>query len=200
MTGRDLEAEIVAALTEGERTMLEVARKVKARNQDVIDTIRALEASGRLYQADGPDGRIVYGLPSAPTGTAGKSPTDCDRLLAVLSDGREHSHLELYQLGMIVHSRVADLRKRGHVIHTWRERHPNGTRHMYRLVGTQPLAEREAVVPAVSPSASGSVLDEQGPIPGGSPACHAGAHDEVATGKGLAASIEPLQLSIGEAA
>lgn len=53
---------------------------------------------------------------------------------------------------------------------------------------------------AVSPSVSGSVLDEQGLIPGGSPACHAGAHDEVATGKGLAASIEPLQLSIGEAA
>lgn len=124
--------------------------------------------------------------------------TDCDRLLAVLADGRPHNHLSLYQLGMIVHSRVADLRLRGYTIESWRERHVNGVRYWYQLL--PPLTKEEAVVPAGSSSVSGSVLDEQGFIPGGSSACHAGAHDDGATGKGLAASIEPLQLSIGEAA
>lgn len=190
--------EIVGVLTTGEHTMLAIARTVKARNQDVIDHVRVLEAAGRVYQAEGPDGRLVYGLPAAATGRSGNSPTDADRLLAVLSDGRAHSHLELYALGMIVHSRVADLRKRGHEIRHWQESHPNGRRHYYQLIG--PLAEREAVVPVVSPSASGSVLDEQGFIPGASPACHAGAHDDGSTGEGQAASIEPLQLTFGEAA
>lgn len=127
-------------------------------------------------------------------------PTDADRLLAVLSDGRAHSHLELYALGMIVHSRVADLRKRGHDVQTWRENHPNGTRYWYQLAA--PLTKREESTEGSMSSrpVSGSVLDEQGFIPGGSSACHAGAHDDGVTGKGLAASIEPLQLSIGEAA
>lgn len=41
---------------------------------------------------------------------------DCQRLLQVLSDGKPHGHAELYRLGMIVHSRVADLRKQGYRI------------------------------------------------------------------------------------
>ena len=49
--------------------------------------------------------------------------SDCDRLLEVLRDGKPHRHHELYALSMIVHSRVAELRKRGHVIEAWRERH-----------------------------------------------------------------------------
>lgn len=64
--------------------------------------------------------------------------THCERLLAVLSDGREHDHHELYGLGMIVHSRVADLRKRGHVI----EHRRDGDLSVYRLVGV--LGEAEA--------------------------------------------------------
>jgi hypothetical protein len=47
--------------------------------------------------------------------------THCDQLLQVLSDGRPHDHRQLYALGMIVHSRIADLRKRGHDITHWRE-------------------------------------------------------------------------------
>lgn len=43
---------------------------------------------------------------------------------------------------------------------------------------------------AVSPSVSGSVLDGSGLIPGG----------DGSTGKGRAGSIEPLQLTFGEAA
>lgn len=189
MTDRDLSAEIVAALTTGEHTMLAIARTVKARNQDVIDHVRALEAAGRVYQAEGPDGRVVYGLPAAATGRSGNRPTDADRLLAVLADGRPHNHLELYGLNMIVHSRVADLRKRGHDVRSWRENHPNGRRYWYQLVAgpltaggvteagsaTSPEAGSAISPPAVS----GSVLDE----------------------RGLAlSSTGPLQLTFGEAA
>lgn len=65
--------------------------------------------------------------------------THCDRLLDVLSDGNEHDHLELYRLGMIVHSRVADLRKRGYLIEHRREQHTS----FYRLVGRLDDAHRE---------------------------------------------------------
>lgn len=36
-----------------------------------------------------------------------------ERVLALLSDGRSHSHRELYDLRVVAHSRVADLRRRG---------------------------------------------------------------------------------------
>lgn len=57
--------------------------------------------------------------------------THCDRLLEELSDGEWHPHTSLYRLGMIVHSRVADLRRKGYVIETERD----GDLHLYRLVG-----------------------------------------------------------------
>lgn len=222
MTERDLAAEIVAVLSTGEHTMLAIARQVRARNQDVIDHVRVLEAAGRVYQAEGPDGRHVYGLASAPTGRSGNSISQADRVLAILADGEPHMHHEFYGW-CVLHSRISDLRKRGHVIHAWHENHVNGRRYWYQLLASPsaevPLTDGEgsgdspvslgnasAVGPAsrraptASSSVSGSVLDEQGFIPGGSSACHAGAHDDGATGKGLAASIEPLQLSIGEAA
>lgn len=56
--------------------------------------------------------------------------THCDRVLAVLSDGQPHTHHELYaRTFTIVHSRVSDLRRRGHEIDTWRE----GDDYLYRL-------------------------------------------------------------------
>jgi hypothetical protein len=58
--------------------------------------------------------------------------THCDQLLQVLSDGRPHDHRQLYALGMIVHSRVADLRDKGHTILCWRE----GDTSYYQLAGT----------------------------------------------------------------
>ena len=61
--------------------------------------------------------------------------THNDRVLALLSDGRPHSHHELYGLHVIAHSRVSDLRKRGHVIESWRE----GSDYLYQLTsGTEP--------------------------------------------------------------
>ena len=53
-----------------------------------------------------------------------------DRVLELLSDGQPHSHLEGYRLGVMLHSRVADLRKLGHVIECWRE----GAAYVYQLV------------------------------------------------------------------
>lgn len=55
--------------------------------------------------------------------------TDTQRLLAVLSDGRPHSHKSLYRLGIMVHSRAADLRRKGHEVVCWRD----GTRYFYQL-------------------------------------------------------------------
>lgn len=75
--------------------------------------------------------------------------TDCDRLLAALSDGREHEARELYRLGMIVHSRAADLRRKGHRIVCRKA----AGEYFYRL---EPL-EGAASTPA-APS-SGSVAD-----------------------------------------
>lgn len=62
--------------------------------------------------------------------------TDCDRLLQVLSDGQPHSHRELYRLGMIVHSRISDLRRKGHNISQWRD----GDLYWYEL-GAVPEAD-----------------------------------------------------------
>jgi hypothetical protein len=42
--------------------------------------------------------------------------THCERVLDLLSDGREHSHHELYALNVVAHSRVAELRGRDYEI------------------------------------------------------------------------------------
>jgi hypothetical protein len=55
--------------------------------------------------------------------------THNQRVLELLSDGEPHSHLELYDLRVIAHSRVAALRKQGHTIECWRA---DGL-HWYRL-------------------------------------------------------------------
>ena len=50
-----------------------------------------------------------------------KAPTHCERVLQLLSDCKPHSHHELYRLHVIGHSRISDLRKRGHRIVRWQE-------------------------------------------------------------------------------
>ena len=52
----------------------------------------------------------------------------------MLSDGEAHTHRELYALGTVAHSRVAELRKRGYVIEGWREEHAGETVYFYRLL------------------------------------------------------------------
>jgi hypothetical protein len=51
-------------------------------------------------------------------------------VLALLSDGQPHDHHSLYALNVIAHSRVSDLRKRGHTIEMWRE----DDLYFYRLI------------------------------------------------------------------
>jgi hypothetical protein len=52
-------------------------------------------------------------------------------VLDLLADGAWHSHHEGYALGLILHSRVAELRKRGYRIEMRRE----GDLYLYRLAG-----------------------------------------------------------------
>ncbi len=73
------------------------------------------------------------------------------RVLALLSDGLPHTHHELYQLHVIAHSRVADLRKQGHRIEQWRD----GDNYVYRLVdqGHDDNGARTQSPPATRPVA-----------------------------------------------
>lgn len=72
--------------------------------------------------------------------------TDCDWLLELLSDGREHTLTDLIRAsidqrghGLTVHSRVSDLRGQGHTIeHSTITGAERGARHAYRLVLAQP--------------------------------------------------------------
>jgi hypothetical protein len=87
--------------------------------------------------------------------------TDCDRLLEALKDGAWHSHAELYALGLMVHSRAANLRQRGHTIHVRREwsRSQRRNFYFYRLDSLKGDAR-----PGVA-----SPLSEDGPIPDARP-------------------------------
>lgn len=71
--------------------------------------------------------------------------TGCERVLELLSDGNPHHHIELYRLGVVAHSRVSDLRKRGHTIVCWRD----GDHSMYQLLSVDGLSNpgREASLP-----------------------------------------------------
>ena len=57
--------------------------------------------------------------------------THKQRVLQLLSDNEPHSHLEGYQLGVMLHSRVADLRRDGYTIKCWAE---DGL-YLYQLFG-----------------------------------------------------------------
>ena len=63
--------------------------------------------------------------------------THVERVYELLSDGKPHSHHEGYALGVVFHSRISDLRRRGIEVRHWRE---NGTSY-YQLVSE--LTERE---------------------------------------------------------
>ena len=85
--------------------------------------------------------------------------THKQRVLDLLSDGQPHSHHEGYALNVILHSRVADLRRDGHTIECWRD----GDLSMYQLVA---LAETETTSSGsdhVSVSASSCGLPDSAP-------------------------------------
>ena len=57
--------------------------------------------------------------------------THKQRVLQLLADNQPHSHLEGYRLGVMLHSRVSDLRKDGYTIKCWAE---DGL-YLYQLFG-----------------------------------------------------------------
>ena len=83
--------------------------------------------------------------------------TGCDRVLERLRQGPA-SHLELYALGVVAHSRISDLRKRGHLIQKTRQ----GDLYVYRLLDG---GEQGAGTPAPAPSSS--TLGSPYPTPDG---------------------------------
>ena len=73
------------------------------------------------------------------------------KVLALLSDGQPHDQHSLNALNVIAHSRISELRKRGHTIEMWRE----DDLYFYRLLNegrvtpsTSPFVEQ--VVPGGS--------------------------------------------------
>lgn len=93
--------------------------------------------------------------------------THKQKVLALLSDGQPHSHKEGYALGVMLHSRIADLRRDGHKIDCWRD----GALSMYRLVGSlgetssNPHAGEEMVGVVWDGGGSPSETDDAQPSP-----------------------------------
>jgi hypothetical protein len=79
--------------------------------------------------------------------------THCQRVLELLSDGQPHTHHELYRLNVIAHSRVAELRKRGHKIACWTAKDNGETVSVYQLLPS--FSERDTPSPS-TPDARGS--------------------------------------------
>jgi hypothetical protein len=60
--------------------------------------------------------------------------THNQRVLNLLSDGKPHTHHEIYALNVIAHSRIADLRRQGYTIPSWTYTE-NGKRvYLYQLL------------------------------------------------------------------
>jgi hypothetical protein len=106
---------------------------LRARHQSV----REILEQGPFEFGMGPRRARVWRLSArrAPVGRAGTAtrPTQKQRILAVLGDGRWHTAAELYRTGCVLHSRISDLRREGYRIE---RRHVGGVgaeAHEYRL-------------------------------------------------------------------
>lgn len=86
--------------------------------------------------------------------------THNERVLDLLSDGEAHSHLELYALHVIAHSRISDLRKRGCVIESWRE----DDLYFYRLLDQGRDDNGTETVPAHSVSDAPLIEQDSGQL------------------------------------
>jgi hypothetical protein len=151
---RDLPAEIRAFLQATEEaTALQIARGVEARMDDVLTVIHQ---DARISPPrKGERGRLYYRAvrvprrSQRPTGTFPTPGSHCAKLLAALSDGKPHDHRELYGLGIMVHSRIADLRAHGYEVAQWSARENGERLYCYQIVGW-PLE------PVEEPSSDGS--------------------------------------------
>jgi hypothetical protein len=61
--------------------------------------------------------------------------THNQRVLSLLSDGKPHSHSEIYALHVVGHSRIADLRRQGYNIRQWTDTKDGHRLYLYQLVG-----------------------------------------------------------------
>lgn len=93
--------------------------------------------------------------------------TGKERVLRLLADGKPHGHMEGYRLGVMLHSRIADLRRDGYRIDCWRE----GGEYLYQL---RPLEEAAGPTPSLAPavSSSGRATDGDSLLGRGQPAAH----------------------------
>lgn len=76
-----------------------------------------------------------------------KRPTQKQRILAVLSDGRWHTSAELYRTGCVLHSRISDLRKDGYSIERRGVAGIGAEAHEYRLERSDEASERSDGLP-----------------------------------------------------
>ena len=80
--------------------------------------------------------------------------TDCERVLAALRTGPK-SAAELYELRCIVHSRIADLRRKGHVITCERVGNDGARSYRYTLLSEADGERLPSESAALSASLSG---------------------------------------------
>lgn len=117
---RDLAAEIRTFLSSsGPSTATEIGLGVRARRQ-AVQAVLAQDGFERVERPDGANPRGEFFNLSRP-GLRSESSTNARasqsaRVLALLSDGKPHSHHEIYAIGCVAHSRIDELRKRGHRI------------------------------------------------------------------------------------
>lgn len=121
-------------------TITEIRLGIGRRASITVDTVHAMAANGTLTATRTRRGNrdiTLYQL--ADTGitrlTAGAArPTHCQMILNRLRKGPA-THIELYQLGTVAHSRIADLKRQGHKIDRHLHISTDGQRlHIYTLI------------------------------------------------------------------
>lgn len=128
-------------------TELQVA--IRRRRQVVLVTVAAMVNHGTLrsetIRLGNRDATVYHLQPVRRVADGTKPPTGCDRILARLQRGPA-THDELYQLHCVVHSRIADLRRRGHNIPRAEltVTHDGRRIYTYRLLAREQAAEKRA--------------------------------------------------------
>lgn len=135
----------------------EISRAVRARTAEVRHVLTSGPFIGSLRQSWASDKATVYRIgirEGDGTGRPGRR-SQCDRIAAVLADGRPHSMEEIHRIvgTCRLNSRIAELRKRRGMNIVCDK---SGGHYIYRLV--EAVSETPAVMPAdpaagVSPTA-----------------------------------------------
>ena len=124
--------------------------------------------------------------------------THAELVLELLSDGEPHSHHEGYRLGVMLHSRVSNLRKRGYEIRCWRD----GNDYLYQLGGRDKDSFASGEHQSPPDNQSGTVREGDGADGGGASPLGPSRHGPPDAGPGLSPETPPgpAQLSVFEAA